>query len=198
MAVGSPTVAATTTLRIRSTDDGSEIHRIKTQGHCVAVAITEDGKRLVTADSDGFILVLETGTWQEVARFRCSTRVGGGLHLASGDCVISGHRDGRIRVWDIETLTCLHTLKGHASEVSGIALHPDGTTMASCSSDGTVRLWNLRTWSEIGIVHQQTTTTNGCVFTTDGRRLIVSSRTSDPKIGSKFVYRVWDVPEIDR
>ena len=33
-------------------------------------------------------------------------------------------------------------MTGHEGEVYTVAFHPDGATLASCSSDGTVRLWD--------------------------------------------------------
>ncbi|MBW4686278.1 MAG: serine/threonine protein kinase [Komarekiella atlantica HA4396-MV6] len=40
---------------------------------------------------------------------------------------------------------CIHTLKGHSSMVSAIAISPDGQLLASGSNDNTIKLWQLGT-----------------------------------------------------
>jgi WD40 repeat protein len=49
--------------------------------------------------------------------------------------------DHTIRVWDIASGKELRCLRGHTSGVIGLALSPDGKTLASCSHDRTIRLW---------------------------------------------------------
>lgn len=53
------------------------------------------------------------------------------------DLIVSGSTDRTIRVWDIATGTCLHTLYGHTSTVRCLALH--GDIIVSGSRDATVR-----------------------------------------------------------
>ena len=44
-----------------------------------------------------------------------------------------------MRVWNIRTGECMHTLEGHTNEVLCVAF--DGTTIVSGSWDRTVRIW---------------------------------------------------------
>jgi len=184
-------------LRIRSPKDGTEVHRVKTKGWCVAVEFSPDGNHLIYADSDGFIVALETGIWTETAR----TQVGSGVHAATcagftqDGRLITAHKDGRIRVWDGPSLNSIAVLKGHLNNITAITFHSDGTTMATSSYDGTVRLWNLRTNSEIGRLVQQQNAFQHCVFSPDGRRLVASTgHASDNTVE----YRVWTIPEFSR
>jgi WD40 repeat protein len=50
-----------------------------------------------------------------------------------------------IRVWNIETGTCLHTLQGHTSYVTSLVLSSDGKRLYSGSKDNTIRVWNTET-----------------------------------------------------
>ncbi|KAI9651967.1 MAG: hypothetical protein M1831_007470 [Alyxoria varia] len=56
--------------------------------------------------------------------------------------MVSGSGDGTARIWDCETGTPFHTLKGHTSWVLVVSYSPDGDTIATGSMDNTVRLWN--------------------------------------------------------
>ncbi len=44
-----------------------------------------------------------------------------------------------MRVWNVRTGECTHTLKGHTDSVRCVAF--DGTTIVSGSDDNTVRIW---------------------------------------------------------
>ncbi|MBS1988025.1 hypothetical protein JST56_03455 [Candidatus Dependentiae bacterium] len=62
----------------------------------------------------------------------------------SDGSLASASRDNTIRVWDLNTNTCVATLEGHRGWVYCITLLPDGR-LASGSSDKTIRVWNLNT-----------------------------------------------------
>ncbi|MGI5292854.1 eIF2A-related protein [Nonomuraea polychroma] len=56
-------------------------------------------------------------------------------------------------VWEVETGQETHRFP-HESIVLGVAFHPGGEWLASCSSDGTARVWDLTTGREIAcLVH---------------------------------------------
>ncbi len=66
----------------------------------------------------------------------CSTSQGSGI-LASSSA------DQTIKLIDLETGECLHTLKGHQGIVRSISSSPDYQILASASLDQTIRLWDV-------------------------------------------------------
>ena len=60
-----------------------------------------------------------------------------------GTYVVSGSLDTSIRVWEVETGTCLHTLMGHQSLTSGMVLR--GNILVSGNADSTVKVWDILT-----------------------------------------------------
>ena len=62
----------------------------------------------------------------------------------------SGSGDNTARIWDCDTGTPLHTLKGHTSWVLVVSWSPDGSTIATGSMDNTVRLWDPQTGEPLG------------------------------------------------
>lgn len=56
--------------------------------------------------------------------------------------VASASDDGTVKLWQPDG-TLLRTLKGHTSEVWGVAFSRDGQMIASASDDNTIKLWQL-------------------------------------------------------
>ena len=51
--------------------------------------------------------------------------------------------DRIIRVWDLNRLELLQTIKGHSAAVHRVEFSPDGEILISCSTDTTIRYWDL-------------------------------------------------------
>lgn len=51
--------------------------------------------------------------------------------------------DTSIRVWDVETGNCIHTLTGHQSLTSGMELKDN--ILVSGNADSTVKIWDIKT-----------------------------------------------------
>ncbi|KAF4816843.1 F-box/WD repeat-containing protein 7 [Colletotrichum siamense] len=60
------------------------------------------------------------------------------------DILVSGGCDRDVRVWNLATGACLHTLRGHTSTVRCLKMS-DANTAISGSRDTTLRVWDIRT-----------------------------------------------------
>ncbi|KAF7560323.1 hypothetical protein G7046_g3820 [Stylonectria norvegica] len=60
------------------------------------------------------------------------------------DTLVSGGCDREVRVWDLKTGACVHTLRGHTSTVRCLKM-ADADTAISGSRDTTLRIWDIRT-----------------------------------------------------
>ena len=62
-----------------------------------------------------------------------------------GGRIVSGSHDKMIKVWDLNTMRCRHTLKGHSSRVRALAI--SGNLLFSGSNDKSIKVWNLDSYS---------------------------------------------------
>jgi WD40 repeat protein len=54
-----------------------------------------------------------------------------------------------VRIWDVATATERALLTGNTDTVTGVAIAPDGTWLATTSYDGTARIWDLATAANV-------------------------------------------------
>jgi WD40 repeat protein/Flp pilus assembly protein TadD len=88
--------------------------------------------------------------------------------------------------FDPAKLTLLCTLNGHNDEVNGIAISPDGNTLASGSDDNSIKLWELPSGRELRTLIGHTNHVYSVVFSPDGR--ILASGGDDNSI------KLWELP----
>jgi WD40 repeat protein len=111
-----------------------------------SVAITTDGKRVVSASSDQTLKVWDLETGSEL--YTLSGHSGGVNGVAvtpDGKRVLSASDDKTLKVWDLETGSELCTLSGHYGNVNAVTVTLDGKRAVSASEDQTLKIWNLET-----------------------------------------------------
>ena len=89
---------------------------------------------------------------------RCSSTIAGHgeailatqFSPSSSSKMASGSGDSTARIWDCDTGTPLHTLKGHTSWVLVVSWSPDDSMISTGSMDNTVRLWSPVTGQPLG------------------------------------------------
>jgi transducin (beta)-like 1 len=52
--------------------------------------------------------------------------------------------DATIKLWDVDSGKCLHTLEGHTDPVYSVAFSPDGKYLASGSFDKNLHIWDVK------------------------------------------------------
>jgi hypothetical protein len=130
---------------------GQEVKELATlRGHTnevLSLAITADGKTLVSGSLDKTIKLWDLATGEEQATLKGHTRGVISVSIAADSKTLaSGSADGTIKLWDLATGEELSALEGHNNHAS-VALTADGRTLASGSMDktGTVKLWDVAT-----------------------------------------------------
>lgn len=60
----------------------------------------------------------------------------------SGQTLISGSEDTKVKVWDLRSNKCVMTFKEHTGPINCVQLSPDGKWAASGASDGALKIWD--------------------------------------------------------
>ena len=124
----------TGTSRLFTTRSGTSVQ-------VVSLAFSPDSKHI--AGSDDFIYIWDLETGEEICRLIGHTRRAEAVTFSrDGRLVISGSKDGTIRIWDWR-LGCNERVTGNKPEISRLAFSPDGTSVISGSRDATI-LWEAR------------------------------------------------------
>jgi glucose/arabinose dehydrogenase len=98
----------------------------------------------------------------------------------------AGDEDRTVRLWDLangKELVRMQTEK----QLTGMALSPDGTTVATGEIDGTVRLWQAATGKSLATLKGHTALVVGLAFAPDGKTLASTSAGNDQRVC------VWEV-----
>ncbi|CAO2657539.1 Nn.00g036650.m01.CDS01 [Neocucurbitaria sp. VM-36] len=109
-----------------------------------SIALFHDSKRLISA-SYSEIAIWNVNSGERLREFSN----GAGSVAVSRDSTqfatssSSSLSDGIVRIWDVNTGECLHTLQGHSYFARSVAFSHDSTRLSSGSGDGTVKIWDL-------------------------------------------------------
>ena len=83
---------------------------------------------------------------------------------------LSGARDGKVQIWDLDGGRRVRRFKGHTVAVPAVAVTPGGGRAISASQDRTLRLWNLETGHTIHTLEGRAGSVLAIAITPDGRR----------------------------
>ena len=100
----------------------------------------------------------------------------GPVFTPDGSRLVSGSRDGTVRIWDMSLVERNGILRGHESFVYDVAFSPDGEQVASSAWDGTARLWDATTGRQTGLLKHETGIISAVAYSRDGRRLATVER----------------------
>lgn len=105
--------------------------------------------------------------------------------LRDGRRVVTGTRDGGLRVWDTST-DLVTDLPPQGSSVTGLAISPDGHSMVTGTAGGLVRIWDTTTLSSTGPTYKLSSAVTGLAFDPNGRSLAIGQ--------DDGTVRLWEVP----
>jgi WD40 repeat protein/serine/threonine protein kinase len=141
-----------------------------------SVAVSRDGRRIVSGSQDQTVRVWDAATGQETLTHRWHTS---GVTCVAvsrdGRGLVSGGNDQTVRVWDAATGQEALTLNGHANGVASVAFSPDGMRIASGGNDQTVRVWDAATGQEALTLLGHARPVTCVAFSPDGTRVVSSS-----------------------
>jgi WD40 repeat protein len=141
------------TARIWNLETGVESLTLAGHAETVTdVVYTTDGKKVFTCSYDATVRSWDAETGDQIEEYRVEGNHWQIDELAlapDGKHLISGLRNGDLRIWDIEKNTLVRTLELHDDGISSIEFSEDGKQVLSASFSKTAILWDWETGEEL-------------------------------------------------
>jgi len=96
---------------------------------------------LIASGSDT-IMLWESASGSVLANIEAPSWVSALVFSPDGKKLASGHENGFVCIWDVESGEALATVQAHPVQVSALAFRADGTQIASAGEDRQIRVWN--------------------------------------------------------
>lgn len=139
-----------------------------------ACAFSPDGRSILSAGSEGTLIVWDTRTRSRRAVFAGGERTSACCFSPDGE-VIAWAAGDAVRLLDVGRGSERATLKGHGNVVSDCAFFPDGAMLVSASWDKTVRIWDLATREQVLLLAGHGSRVSACAVSPDGTTVASAS-----------------------
>jgi len=167
-------IAEATLKQVRLIEVGTgavKILALQAGGPISAIALSADGRSLVTADEHGSIQIWEVSTGQLTKSFETGQAITALAADSSGQVLAAATTDRSIGLWTVPTGTLKIELKKHRDVVRALAFSPDGRTLASGGDDRSLILWELASGKATQNFEKVDTTITSIAFSPNGQLL---------------------------
>lgn len=166
------------TAKIWSLETGHCLRTITAHTHSVlAVAFSPDGKWLATSSDDCTIRLwdMSNSGQDQVWQNTHERRVWFLSFSPDSQMLASSSEDQCVKLWQVETGTCLQTLRGHTDWIRALAFHPTAPLLASGSHDQMIHLWDITSGERLQTLEGHTGAVTAVAFNPEGTHLVSSS-----------------------
>jgi WD40 repeat protein len=135
------------TIRIWDLQDLSCLHVINTQVEgSWSLAFSPDARQLIAGSYNANLNIWEVETGKLIRALSGHTNRIESVAVCNINNLLATACENTIKIWDLHTGACLHTIIAHHLPVLSVVFSPDGRYLASGSLDTTAKIWDVQTW----------------------------------------------------
>ena len=139
------------------------------------VAMSLDGKRIVTTCKDQTVRVLDAATGKNLLIIRGGKNFSLAAFSPDGKHIITTNtHDHTVQFWDAQTGKPGITLTGHEDYICDASFCRNGKWLATGGYDGAAKVWDVHTGKCLMTLRGHAGAANSVAFSPDGKRLVTS------------------------
>ena len=132
--------------------------------------LSSDGKKYAYGTFCGHVLVYDTKTGNQVAKFEFGHRMSLNFSRDGNWLAVCAVGKNFVDIFDLKLGHLAHKLKGHTDSVHSALFSPDNETVACCFFDGSLRIWNYKTGQFLRKIVKNKSITDFC-FSPNGNTI---------------------------
>jgi hypothetical protein len=161
------------------------------EGHAkeiVSIAVSSDGKRLLSASDDGTVRLWDLEAGKELRRMEGNRGEAWAVAFSPDDTqALAGGQESNLALYEVATGKQLRLFPPHPNSVRAVAFLPDGRRALSGCCDNLLRLWDVEEGKELRRFTGHTDYIFSVACSPDGKRALTGGGESDRTV------RLWDL-----
>ena len=167
-------------LKVIGPASDSRFQLVREYGHqhvVMGVALSSDGKVVVTASDDGTAILWEAASGKRVKTFHHGHTGGITCVAMSGDGkkIVTGSMDKTAVLWDAASDKKILTLRGHTWWIDSVAITKDGKQVLTGSWDRTAILWDATSGKKLQTFNGHTGGISSVALSSDGKHVVTGT-----------------------
>ncbi len=152
------------TIKIWDLHELNCIRTIATQAEGIcALAFSPDSSQVISGSYQGDLQLWDLDSDDNCKRLEHPSRIEAVVVCAIRQTIATAC-ENKIRIWDLNTGECLHTIIAHYLPTLALAFSPDGRYLASGGMDKAAKVWDTTTWECLQTLTGQQSWTTTVVF----------------------------------
>ncbi len=149
------------------------------KGNVVALAYSTRGLLLASSSSEGTVCLWDSRRGELLHTLTNGQTVRQILFSRDDERLTTVTHSGQVRSWHVahgvQVSSHLVNIHSQSGSVAGVALSPDGDTLASGTSQGAVALWRVQTGERLAVLDGHRAPVRTLTFSPDGRTLVTGA-----------------------